>query len=130
MSWTHEHVTASSGLRQLAPHSGTSAGPKNLPPTAQSETSPRARSGWTRRAQPFYVCDHLHERQGEPRCQYLRFDRIDRHVVHGFFEALSVAEIDLAASTLDEADRRQDQLLAARRQDVERSRYQARLAER
>jgi hypothetical protein len=50
--------------------------------------------------------------------------------VSWFFEAISVAEIDLSARVLEEADRTRDQLLATRRREVERLRYQARLAER
>ncbi len=51
-------------------------------------------------------------------------------MVHWFFEALSAAEIDLSARVLTEGDRRRDQVLAARRQEVERLQYQARLADR
>jgi hypothetical protein len=50
--------------------------------------------------------------------------------VRWFFEALSVAEIDAAAGTLQEADRRRNQLLSTRRQEVERLRYQASFAAR
>jgi hypothetical protein len=77
-----------------------------------------------------YICNHLQMRYGEPLCQRLLADPIDDRVVHWFFEALSVAEIDLSASALEQADRRRDQLLDARRKEVERLRYQARLAER
>ena len=46
--------------------------------------------------------------------------RLDDQVVRWFFEALSVAEIDVAAHALEEADRRRDELLSARRKEVER----------
>jgi DNA invertase Pin-like site-specific DNA recombinase len=77
-----------------------------------------------------YVCNHLYYQYGEPVCQRLPTDTIDDQVVSWFFEALSVAEIDLAAGALDEADRRRDELLSIHRQEVERLQYQARLAER
>ena len=63
-------------------------------------------------------------------CQRLLADPLDDQVVQWFFEALSVAEMDLSASALEEADRRRDAILSARRKEVERLRYQARLAER
>lgn len=77
-----------------------------------------------------YLCNHLRQQYGEPVCQRLPADSLDRQVAQWFFEALSAAEIDLAASALREADRQRDELLSVRRQEVQRLRYQARLAER
>jgi DNA invertase Pin-like site-specific DNA recombinase len=77
-----------------------------------------------------YLCNALRQQHGEPVCQYLPADPIDDQVVRWFFEALSVAEIDVAAGALAEADRQRDRLLATRRQEVQRLRYDARLAER
>jgi len=77
-----------------------------------------------------YLCNFLRQQQGEPVCQRLPADPLDTQAVRWFFEALSVAEIDLEASTLTDAERQRDRLLAARQQEVERLRYQARLSER
>jgi DNA invertase Pin-like site-specific DNA recombinase len=77
-----------------------------------------------------YRCDALWVQYGEPHCQRFPADRIDEQVVSWFFEAISMAEIDLSVSALEEADRTRDKLLATRKQEVERLRYQARLAER
>jgi DNA invertase Pin-like site-specific DNA recombinase len=77
-----------------------------------------------------YLCNYLRQQHGEPVCQRLPADRIDDQVVRWFFEALSVAEIDLAADALAEADRRRDKLLSVRRQEVDRLRYQERLTQR
>jgi DNA invertase Pin-like site-specific DNA recombinase len=77
-----------------------------------------------------YLCNYLRQQHGEPVCQRLPADRIDDQVVRWLFEALSVAEIDLAADALAEADHRRDELLSVRRQEVERLRYQERLAQR
>ena len=55
---------------------------------------------------------------------------IDEQVVSWFFEALSVAEIDVAAEALRKADKEHAQVLAARRQQMDRLRYQSQLAER
>ena len=78
-----------------------------------------------------YLCNFFRRHDcNEPPCQRLPADLVDEQVVHWFFEALSVAEIDLSARVLAEGDRARDQVLAARRQEVERLRYQARLADR
>ncbi len=77
-----------------------------------------------------YICNYLRRQHGAPLCQRLLADPIDNQVVRWFFESLSVTEIDLSASALEEADRRRDAILSARRKEVERLRYQARLAER
>jgi DNA invertase Pin-like site-specific DNA recombinase len=76
-----------------------------------------------------YVC-HAFRIAGERPCQMLPTDALDDQVVRWFFEALSVAEIDLSARVLAEGDRTRDRLLAARRLEVERLQYQARLADR
>lgn len=77
-----------------------------------------------------YICNHLRQQHGEPVCQYLPADPIDARVIAWFFEALSVAEIDVAAGALAEADQEHERVLRARRQEVQRLQYQARLAER
>jgi DNA invertase Pin-like site-specific DNA recombinase len=77
-----------------------------------------------------YTCHYLHAQAGEPICQHVLADRIDTHVTQWFFDALSPAEIDLSASTLLAADHRRSELLKAQRQQVERLRHEAHLAER
>jgi len=79
---------------------------------------------------PRYNCSHLHAQAGEPVCQHVPADQIDPHMIRWFFEALSAAEIDLSAKTLEESDRRRHELLKAQRQQVERHRHEAHLAER
>jgi DNA invertase Pin-like site-specific DNA recombinase len=78
-----------------------------------------------------YLCHFFrtHDYPGPP-CQRLPADLVDEQVVHWFVEALAPAEIDLSARVLAEGDRTRDQVLAARRQEVERLQYQARLADR
>ncbi len=77
-----------------------------------------------------YLCNHLRQQTGAPVCQRIPADRIDDQVVLWFFEALSVAEIDAASGALHQVDREQEKVLSAHRQQVERLRYQTRLAER
>ena len=77
-----------------------------------------------------YLCSFLKVQAKEPQCQRLPADALDDQVVRWFFEALSAAEIDASAHVLVEGDQARDRVLAARRQEVERLRYQARLADR
>jgi hypothetical protein len=77
-----------------------------------------------------YLCNHLKQQTGAPVCQRIPGDAIDDQVVSWFFEALSVAEIDVAREALSTADTEYEKLLAARRQQVARLRYLAQLAER
>jgi len=79
---------------------------------------------------PRYTCSHLASSAGEPICQMIWSDIIDQRARACFFEALSVAEIDLADRTLQESDRRRDELLRVQYQQVERLRHEAHLAER
>jgi DNA invertase Pin-like site-specific DNA recombinase len=77
-----------------------------------------------------YLCRFFQLQVGEPQCQRLPADIVDDQVVRWFFEALSASEIDLSARVLAEGDCTRDRVLAARRQEVERLQYQARLADR
>lgn len=77
-----------------------------------------------------YLCNYFKMQAKEPQCQRLPADLLDDQVVRWFFEALSVAEIDSSARILAEGDRTRDRVLVARRQEVERLQYQARLADR
>lgn len=77
-----------------------------------------------------YVCNFLYQHHAEPVCQTLQSQSIDVQVVQWFWQALSVAEIDLSITALAEADRERQRVLQARRQEVERLKYQSRLAER
>lgn len=77
-----------------------------------------------------YLCNQLRQQHQVPVCQYLPADPIDAHVVDQFFAALSAAEIDLYAEAVASVDQQRETTRRARRQQVERLRYQARLAER
>ena len=77
-----------------------------------------------------YLCNHLKQQTGAPVCQRIPGDAIDDQVVAWFFEALSVAEIDVAAEALRTTDADHEKIVAARKQQVERLRYEAQLAER
>lgn len=79
---------------------------------------------------PRYACSHLASSEAAPVCQHVWSDQVDGHALGSFFEALSVAQIDLSSRTLEESDQRRDQLLCAERQQVERLRHAAHLVER
>jgi hypothetical protein len=77
-----------------------------------------------------YLCNHLKQQSGAPVCQRIPGDAIDDQIVAWFLEALSVAEIDAARDLLTRADADYAKILAARRQQVDRLRYETQLAER
>jgi DNA invertase Pin-like site-specific DNA recombinase len=77
-----------------------------------------------------YLCNHLKQQTGARVCQRIAGDPIDDQVVAWFFAVLSQAEIDVANESLTATDRDYENVLTARRQQVERLRYDAELAER
>jgi DNA invertase Pin-like site-specific DNA recombinase len=77
-----------------------------------------------------YLCDFLRQQHCCPVCQYLPGNAIDDHVVELFFAALAPAELDVFTKALAIFSRGAEQVQRARQQQLERLRYQARLAER
>ena len=77
-----------------------------------------------------YLCNYHRQQFREPVCQNIPGDPIDVAVVEAFFEALSPLELDAydrAVTTQTETDQQLDR---AHRQQLERLRYEAALAER
>jgi DNA invertase Pin-like site-specific DNA recombinase len=77
-----------------------------------------------------YIRNYLRQQYRVPVCQYLPADPIDAHVVGAFLDALSPVELDLYAKAVAALRRDEEQVQQAQRQQIERLRYQARLAER
>jgi hypothetical protein len=77
-----------------------------------------------------YICNYLRQQYRVPVCQNLPADPVDAHVVRTFLDALSPAELDLYGQAVAALRREEDQVLQAQRQQIDRLRYQARLAER
>lgn len=77
-----------------------------------------------------YLCNHLKQQTGAPVCQRIGGDAVDDAVVSWFFEALTVAEIDVAAAALQSTDAEHAQVVAAHQQQVQRLRYESQWAER
>lgn len=77
-----------------------------------------------------YLCNHLRQKYGVPVCQYIPADPIDNRVVNAFFKVLSPTELDMYAKVMSDKKRQDEQLNRSKLQQIERLRYQARLAER
>jgi hypothetical protein len=82
------------------------------------------------RASGRYICNHLRQQQRVPVCQYISAGPIDAYVVQAFFDALAPAELDVYAQAVAALQQEDKVLQHARRQQLERLRYQASLAER
>jgi DNA invertase Pin-like site-specific DNA recombinase len=78
---------------------------------------------------PRYLCNHHRTRSGGKECQRLPTAPIDARVVQNFWEALSPAELDCYDEAVAAFDEQHRQIERARQQQLERLRYEARLAE-
>ena len=77
-----------------------------------------------------YLCNALRQQYQVPVCQRIPADSIDDHVVQLFLEAFSSVEVDLHNKVVENARRQSDDVLCSHQQQLDRLRYQARLAER
>jgi hypothetical protein len=77
-----------------------------------------------------YLCNSLRQQFQVPVCQRIPGDPIDDYVVRQFFEALQPAELNVYDRVMNTLSEEQEQVRRAQRQQLERLRYQARLAER
>src|SRR4051812_20608659 len=77
-----------------------------------------------------YLCNYLRQQYQVPVCQHLPADPIDDFVVRAFFAALSPAELDLYDEAATAIRDQAEAVDRARREQIDRLRYQARLAER
>ncbi|MGR3279664.1 recombinase family protein [Acaryochloris marina NIES-2412] len=77
-----------------------------------------------------YICNFRHQRYHTPVCQSMLSDRIDEYVVQSFFEALSPIELDAYTGAVNAQRKSNQSIEHAQKQQLERFRYQASLAER
>lgn len=77
-----------------------------------------------------YLCNALRQKHQVPVCQYIPADPIDDRVVQLFLDAFSSAELDIHGKLVENARRQRDEVLRSHQQQLDRLRYQARLAER
>jgi hypothetical protein len=82
------------------------------------------------KGKPQYICNSLQQIHRVPACQRIGSGAIDERVVRLFFEALAPAELDVYDRVLESLSGEREQPKRAREQQIERMRYQARLAER
>jgi DNA invertase Pin-like site-specific DNA recombinase len=82
------------------------------------------------KGRPCYLCNYLRQQYQVPVCQNLPADPIDAHVVQTFLQALSPVELDLYGKAVAALRQDEEQVRQAQQQQIERLRYQARLAER
>jgi DNA invertase Pin-like site-specific DNA recombinase len=77
-----------------------------------------------------YLCNSLRQHYQVRVCQRLAADPIDAHVVAAFLEALSPVQLDLYERAVAALAQEGEQVRRAQQQQLQRLRYQARLAER
>jgi hypothetical protein len=82
------------------------------------------------KGRPCYLCNYLRQQYQVPVCQNLPADPIDAQVVQAFLQALSPVELDLYGKAVAALRQDEEQVRQAQQQQLERLRYQARLAER
>jgi DNA invertase Pin-like site-specific DNA recombinase len=82
------------------------------------------------KGRPCYLCNYLRQQYQVPVCQNLPADPIDAQVVQAFLQALSPVELDLYSKAVAALRQDEEQVRQAQQQQLERLRYQARLAER
>jgi hypothetical protein len=79
---------------------------------------------------PEYVCQKQRVEKGEPRCQWLLGGELDRAIGELLVETVSPLALEIALAIQDELRARTDEADRLRRQQVERARYEAELAQR
>lgn len=77
-----------------------------------------------------YVCNFARLQHGEPICQSIQGEAIDRCVSEAFLEALSPAELAVLERAMTARDQDHEATNRARQQQLERVHYEAALAER
>jgi DNA invertase Pin-like site-specific DNA recombinase len=77
-----------------------------------------------------YLCNSLRQQSQVPVCQRIPGDPIDDHVIRLFFEALAPAELDVYDRVMGSLSQEREQVHRAKRQQLDRLRYEARLVER
>jgi DNA invertase Pin-like site-specific DNA recombinase len=77
-----------------------------------------------------YLCNHLRQEYVVPVCQNLPADPIDDHAVEAFLEALTPVKMDLYHQAMAALQQDGERIQKEQQRQIERLRYQARLAER
>jgi DNA invertase Pin-like site-specific DNA recombinase len=78
----------------------------------------------------YYICNGLRQQYGTPLCQRIPGNPVDQEVVQLFFQALSPLELDAYTHVISLQTEIDASVQKAHQQQLERLRYQAKLAER
>ncbi len=78
----------------------------------------------------YYICNGLRQQYGTPLCQRIPGNPVDQEVVQLFFQALSPLELDAYTRVISLQTEIDSSVQKAHQQQLERLRYQAKLAER
>jgi DNA invertase Pin-like site-specific DNA recombinase len=72
-----------------------------------------------------YICNTRHQRYGEPVCQSLTIEHVDRAVTAAFFQVIEPAQVEIALTLADDLER--DRAAVERQWELrlERARYEA-----
>jgi len=77
-----------------------------------------------------YLCNHLRQAYVVPVCQHLPADPIDAHVVAAFLDVMTPVKLDLYHQAVATLQQDGERIHKEQQRQIERLRYQARLAER
>jgi DNA invertase Pin-like site-specific DNA recombinase len=77
-----------------------------------------------------YLCNGLRQQYGSPLCQRIPGNPVDQEVVKNFFQAISPIELDAYTQAISLQNEADESIQKAHRQQLERLRYQTKLAER
>jgi DNA invertase Pin-like site-specific DNA recombinase len=77
-----------------------------------------------------YLCNHLRQQYGTRVCQYIIADPVDDYVVETFFQALSPIELNAYEKIVADQWHQASTISKMKEQQLERIRYQVKLAER
>ena len=77
-----------------------------------------------------YICNSLRQQYESPLCQRIPGNPVDQEVVKNFFQAISPIELDAYTQTVSLQNEADESIQKAHRQQLDRLRYQTKLAER
>jgi DNA invertase Pin-like site-specific DNA recombinase/predicted DNA-binding transcriptional regulator AlpA len=77
-----------------------------------------------------YLCNGLRQQYGSPLCQRIPGNPVDQEVVNYFFQAISPIELDAYSQAMSLQNEVNESVQKAHQQQLERLRYQTKLAER
>ncbi len=74
---------------------------------------------------PYYRCDHLKKRYGDPICQSFKASPVDQAVVNAFLQVIEPAHIEATLAALDQLERQRRARDRLWQQRIERTQFEA-----